>query len=198
MIEGRMSAQDYEYDVFFSYKRHRLTIRWTREVQTRLQYFLSQEVGRETRLFVDEDCIDTGERWPEKLRESLRLSRCMICVWSPLYFQSDWCVSEWQSFRQRERQLNMGSHGLIAPVRFHDGDDFPQEARDVQSLDLRPFASTMAAFWASRRTVALEDRLKDLAVSVAKMVKCAPPFAPHWPVVEVKASEGGRIELAKL
>jgi hypothetical protein len=38
MIEGRMVAQDYEYDVFFSYKRHRLTLRWTREVHTRLHY----------------------------------------------------------------------------------------------------------------------------------------------------------------
>ncbi len=31
IIEDRMAAQDYEYDVFFSYKRHSLTLEWTRE-----------------------------------------------------------------------------------------------------------------------------------------------------------------------
>ena len=27
----------------------------------------------------------------------------MVSVWSPLYFQSSWCVSEWKSFLEREK-----------------------------------------------------------------------------------------------
>jgi hypothetical protein len=189
---------DYEYDVFFSYKRHGLTLEWTRGVHRRLQFWLSQEVGRETSLFVDEDCIETGDRWPERLQESLKLSRCMVCVWSPLYFQSDWCVSEWRSFLAREKRLNLTSHGLIAPVRFHDGEHFPEEAREIQWTDVASYTYTVPAFWASQRALELEDRLKELARSLAKIVKGAPPFAPDWPIVQVPAPGGGKIELARL
>lgn len=189
---------NYEYDVFFSYKRHSLTLEWTREVHRRLQFWLSQEVGRETNLFVDEDCIETGERWPLRLREALGLSRCMVCVWSPSYFQSNWCVSEWQSFREREKRLSLTSHGLIAPVRFHDGDHFPAETRDVQWTDVAPYTYTVPAFWASQRALELEDRLKELAHAVAGMVNTAPAFEPDWPIVERLASGSAKIELAKL
>jgi len=190
---------DYKYDVFFSYKRHSLTLEWTRGVHQRLQLFLNDEIGdRPASLFVDEDCIETGDRWPEKLRESLKLSRCMVCVWSPSYFQSDWCVSEWHSFLAREKRLNLGSHGLIAPIQYHDGDHFPREAQEVQWTDVAPYTSTVPAFWASQRALELEDRLKELAHSVAKIVKSAPPFAPDWPIVEAQAAGSGKIELARL
>jgi hypothetical protein len=199
MIEGLTpSPTDYRFDVFFSYKRHNLTLEWTRGVHRRLQFWLTQEVGRETSLFVDEDCIEAGDRWPDRLRESLKLSRCMVCVWSPSYFQSEWCVSEWNSFRERERRLAMTSHGLIVPVRFHDGDHFPQEARDVQWIDVAPYTYTVPAFWASPRALELEDKLKELAHSVAKIIGNAPPFAPDWPIVESTAAGSGKIELARL
>src|SRR5436309_15438351 len=112
---------DYEYDVFFSYKRQSLTLDWTKKVAEILQFWLTQELGgRYAKLFVDEDCIEVGDRWPEKLQQGLKLSRCMVCVWSPSYFQSSWCVSEWKSFLERERRTRIGPHGLIAPLRFHD------------------------------------------------------------------------------
>jgi hypothetical protein len=199
MIESRMAAQDYEYDVFFSYKRHKLTLGWTREVHRRLQFWLTQEVGREIRMFVDEDSIETGERWPERLRESLKLSRCMVCIWSAPYFLSDWCLSEWASFREREKRLNMTSHGLIAPIRFHDGEHFPPEAREVEWTDFSPYAFTVPAFWTSSKAQELEELLKEeLVRSVAKIIKSAPPFDPDWPVVEVPAGGSAKIELARL
>src|SRR5215469_7664187 len=102
------SPTDYEYDVFLSYKRHNLTLDWTRGVHRRLQFWLTEELGgREAKLFMDEDTIEVGDRWPEKLRDGIRFSRCMVCVWSASYFQSDWCVSEWKSFLAREQRLNM-------------------------------------------------------------------------------------------
>jgi hypothetical protein len=198
MIEGRMAARDYEYDVFFSYKRHSLTLEWTREVHKRLQFWLTQEIGRETNLFVDEDCIEAGERWPARLRESLKASRCLVCLWSPAYFQSAWCMSEWRSFRERENRLAMVSHGLIVPIRFHDGDHFPQEARDIQWIDVAPYAYTVPAFWSSPRALELEDKLKELAQAVASIIRVAPPFVTDWPIVDAPAAGGGKIELARL
>jgi len=38
-------ADDYQYDVFFSYKRRELTADWTRQVAQRLKLWLSEELG---------------------------------------------------------------------------------------------------------------------------------------------------------
>jgi hypothetical protein len=92
----------------------------------------------------------------------------------------------------------LGSHGLIAPILAHDGEHFPPEAKPVQWTDLASYYYTMPAFWDSQRALELEDRLKELARSVAKIVKNAPPFEPDWPIVEAAASRGGKIELARL
>jgi TIR domain len=193
------APNDYKYDVFFSYKRHSLTLEWTSAVYKRLQYWLMQELGgREATLFVDEDRIETGDRWPEKLRQALKLSRCMVCVWSPSYFQSSWCVSEWKSFLAREQRLQMESHGLIVPLRFHDGEHFPEEARLVQWTDVAAYTSTVPAFWTSQRAIELEDKLKAFAVSVANVIRRAPQFEPDWPTLEASALPVPKIGLAQL
>jgi hypothetical protein len=189
---------DYKFDVFFSYKRHSLTLDWTRMVHQRLRFWLSEEINREAILFVDEDCIETGDRWPQKLREALAASRCMVCVWSPSYFRSSWCVSEWASFRAREARLDLVSHGLIAPLKFHDGEHFPEEAREIEWTDVAPWTSTVPAFWASSRALELEDALKGFARSVAGMIRRAPQFQADWPIVEQDAAPAAKIELARL
>jgi len=189
---------DYKFDVFFSYKRHSLTLDWTRMVHQRLKFWLNEEMDREALLFMDEECIETGDRWPQKLRDALRASRCMVSVWSPSYFRSSWCVSEWASFREREARLGLESHALIAPLRFHDGEHFPQDARDTEWTDVTPWASTVPAFWASSRALELEDALKGFAGSVAAIVRRAPHFEADWPIVERDAAPAAKIELARL
>ena len=93
-------ATGYEFDVFFSYKRHSLSADWTRRVAALFNYYLSLELNvPEARVFVDQESIELGDEWPEALQRALRRSKCLVCVWSPLYFQSDWCYSEWRSVR---------------------------------------------------------------------------------------------------
>ncbi len=101
-----------------------------------LELWLGEELNRPANIFVDTERIETGMHWPVALQDALRSSRCTVCVWSPSYFQSSWCVSEWKSFRRREEQLGLASHGLIAPLRFHDGEHFPDEAKNVQQADV--------------------------------------------------------------
>jgi len=194
-----MPPSDYEWDVFLSYRRHSLTREWTREVSSRLQFWLSQELGvRDAKMFVDEDSIEVGDRWPEKLKEALKLSRCMVCIWSPSYFQSSWCVSEWRSFLERERMTGMQTHGLIAPMKFHDGEHFPEEARNVQWADVAAYTATVPAFWTSQRAIELEDVLKQFAHDVARIIGNAPAFRRDWPVVEASPYSAPRIGLARL
>jgi hypothetical protein len=190
---------DYEYEVFFSYKRHPQSLEWTRQVTAKLRFFLSQELNlNEVRMFVDEEEIAPGEKWPLRLQSALRRSKCLVCVWSPMYFQSDWCNSEWQSFRERERLLGLGEFGLIAPLKYHDGEHFPAEARAVQWTDISPWTSTVPAFWQSARALDLEDRLKEFAVDVANIIRRAPEFRGDWPIVASKGTAVPNIELTKL
>ena len=189
---------DYEYDVFFSYKRHDESLDWTRRVAAKLRFFMSLELNRDVRMFVDEDDILTGQKWPNRLQEALRRSSCMICVWSPMYFQSDWCFSEWRSFREREKLLDLPAHDLIAPLKYHDGEHFPEEARTVQWTDVSSLNSTLPAFWASARALELEDRLKTFSATVAGMVRSAPAYRADWPVVQKTGLAQPKIELAKL
>ncbi|HLK69015.1 MAG TPA: toll/interleukin-1 receptor domain-containing protein [Bryobacteraceae bacterium] len=183
--------------MFFSYKRHNATADWTRRVHELFRFWIMQE-DPDVRIFFDRDSIEVGNRWPDELKNALRTSKCMVCVWSKPYFQSTWCVSEWQSFLAREKQLALGSHCLIAPLRFHDGDDFPDEARVVQWEDVEPFANTLPAFWDSQRAIGLEDVLKRFAKRVARIIQEAPPFQENWPLVEVPDLGPPRIRLARL
>ena len=195
-----LPAAGYEFDVFFSYKRHALSIDWTRRVSTLFKFYLSHELNvPEARVFVDEESIELGEPWPEALQRALRRSKCLVCIWSPLYFQSDWCCSEWRSFQAREKMLAEGETArLIAPLKFHDGEHFPQEAQSVQWTDVSKYNSTLSAFWSSARALELEDILKSFSADVAQMVRNAPAFRDNWPVVSGHGLVRPKIELAKL
>jgi len=74
-------ASDYEFDVFFSYKRHSLSTDWTRGVSSLFRFFLSHELNvPEARVFVDEESIELGDEWPEALQRALRQPKCLVCV----------------------------------------------------------------------------------------------------------------------
>jgi len=178
---------DYEYDVFFSYKRHDLTRNWTKKVHELFRFWLTQELGKpDLRMFFDEESIETGQPWPLVLSEALKHSRCMVCIWSPLYFQSSWCLTEWRSFLERERLAELPRYGLIAPMRFHDGEQYPEEAKNTQSVDVTRFATTLPGFWDTSRAIELEEQLKNLAIAVARMIAGAPAFRPSWPIVSTE------------
>jgi len=92
----------------------------------------------------------------------------------------------------------MESHGLTAPMRFQDGEHFPEEARNVQWADFAPCTSTIPQFWASQRALELEDRLKEFGARVARIIGRAPKFRADWPIYETPALAAPRIGLAKL
>lgn len=194
-----ISTGDYQYDVFLSYKRHELTDQWTVEVVKRLKFWLSQELNKaEASIFFDTTSIDVGDRWPDAIREAVKLSRCMVGIWSPMYFQSTWCVSEFKSFRAREDAVGVKIGGLIAPIKYHDGIHFPEEAKRIKWEDFSKHTSTVRGFWESPRALELEELITNFAQSVGKVVRNAPPFQPDWPIVEETGASPPTVPLGKL
>jgi TIR domain len=186
----------YEYDAFFSYKRDRESDEWHERVKNKLIFWLKQELQRQdVRIFFDTEEIRTGARWRQKLADALKKSRCIVCVWSPLYFQSQWCISEWKTFIQREQQTQ---RDLVMPASYFDGETFPPDATAKQFLDFSTFASTMPKFWETELAVHFEEQLlKPFAHDLAAMVRSAPPYNDAFPIVEVpnhQVADAGTIE----
>jgi hypothetical protein len=168
---------DYTYDVFISYRRHREWTPWTREhVYSLLDAYLTQELGRSPRIFIDER-IEPGVDWPTRLAIALSRARVLLPVFSRDYFGSDWCIHELDLMHGRLRQFPQSC--LIVPVIGHDGDLIPEEIKRLQSFDLSAFRNTDL----QRRTPRFEkfsDSVKDLAPHVATAIGSAPDFDPTW------------------
>lgn len=172
----------YQYDIFLSYKNHHVTNPWVVKFEEKLKYWLTQELGgNEPRIFFDKESIDIGTIWPNELKDNLKVSKCLLCIWTPEYFRSKWCLSEWKSFEERERATNRNK--LIHPVQFADGEHYPVEAQNRQTLDVRKYNATMEAFWQTVKAVELEEKIQLLASNLAKAIKAVPDYSEGFPIV---------------
>jgi hypothetical protein len=173
----------YQYDVFFSYKRNEASDPWHLKVLDIIRGHLDFELGRPPAIFVDRESIEPGSLFPERIKDSLRRSRCMVCIWSPSYFQSAWCVTEWLTFRTRAHALKKR---LLTAAKYCDGSSFPLDARTTQYLDFSPYALNLKAFWESQDAVEFEKTLlKRVAADLATMINEAPEFDEAFGVTEV-------------
>ena len=115
------------------------------------------------------------------LGTALKHSRCIVCLWSPLYFRSKWCVSEWLTFVEREKLVDAE---LVMPASFFDGKNFPEAATARQFADFSAYASTIPRFWNTKLAIVFEDKLlKPFAKDLAAMIGQAPPFDEGFPIV---------------
>lgn len=171
---------DYNYDVFISYRRHPEWTPWTREHVLRLlDAYLTQDLGRPPRIFIDEG-IKPGADWPARLGLALGSSRVLLPVFSRDYFSSDWCLHELDLMNQRLRQFPESQ--IIVPVIGHDGDLIPAEIARIAPCDLSKFRNTDL----QRRTPRYEqfsDEVKALAPQVAAAIDSAPPHDEAWCVL---------------
>jgi hypothetical protein len=163
-------AEDYEFDIFLSYRHRPPVIDWLqRYFYPMLAMWLPDAMDRDPKIFVDWG-IEVGSTWPDALREGLLRSRCLLAIWTPQYFRSPWCLAEWQSFRAREELLATRSSGLIYPIVYADGDYFPEEAKRTQSKDLRSLNSPQPAFRKTERCVDLDAKVQEIAGELALMI----------------------------
>jgi hypothetical protein len=192
---------DYEFDVFLSYETEGLVTGWlVKEFLPHLRVYLRQELaalnyGRRIKVFFaykeeefpdvpsDEKFMVTGiplgEDWNSSLNSAIKTSRCMVGIWSPTYFQSDYCNREWYSFFRRATKTGKP---VLFGASWHDGTTFPQDAKSLQKADLSKFAfHTGAALKEGRNYPVFLNIVQSLARHVALAVSQAPDFE-DWPV----------------
>ncbi len=179
------SAQDYRWDVFLSYRRGKLgeeslADEWVRDnFKMLLRSYLTEELGGHgARVFFDQQVIKTGDDWADGISDGIRLSKCLVAVWTPSYWRSDWCTAEWNSFRERSEVARLGPSGLAAPVLLCGDRHLPPEAKAVQYADFQDYA-----YLGLRETalfLSFQQKVQELARNIARVVHRAPLFRTDW------------------
>jgi len=175
---------NYEYDVFFSYKRDSETDFWHEKLVSKIKYWLKQALnGEEAKIFFDKESIETGDLWRIKIEDALKKSKCLVAIFSPDYFKSKWCYAEVLSFIERQNMFSKFSGGIIVGARFHDGHSFPDKVKNIQQSDFRDFAYTFERFWDTEDAVHFEKEIKSFCEVLAKKIRKAPDFDQNFPVI---------------
>lgn len=180
-------ADDYEYDVFISYSHKHPVLRWVQNhFHPELESWLKQSMSYDPKVYIDWK-IETGADWPLELRRALKISRCMVSVWSPTYFRSKWCNAEWESMLSREKKLGFRTEdnprGLIYPVKFFDGELFPDKAKRTQQIDLVEWNNPHTSFRDTNRYDRFINTMQQIAKELAELISFVPPWQKDFQVI---------------
>jgi hypothetical protein len=179
-------SQFYVNDVFISYTHRGAVQKWTQYFYELLEDWLPNYLPYQPKIFIDWE-IEGGTEWPAELQSELKSSRCMLAIWSPVYFLSKWCMAEFESFRDREKMLHLRTEqkpsGLIYPVLFTSPPVYlPTQVKTIHYNDLSRWAITSPAFKYTPIHVEFENRVKKLCSELAKMILNAPDWRDDWPI----------------
>jgi hypothetical protein len=172
----------YKFDAFLSYSRKG---QWPQFVdrlfKPMLEHWLLNELGWQPYIFHDTESMEVGRQWPEMLADALASSRIMIALWSKVYFSSRWCTAELGHMLARADCIrgNGTSPQLVLAAVIHDGDDFPEDVRNIQRLEIRDYANPWIIPY-SEKGGELSERLRRFSVDVARAITTAPDHDPAW------------------
>jgi hypothetical protein len=185
-----MNGDGYRYHVFLSYRRSRRERDQPRDNHVeewvastfvpQLQNDLTEALGEPSAIFLDTDEIGTGQDWERALVEALRASYCIVPVWSSLYFRSEWCVSEWCTFRRRNVDL-------VIPIRWQRAVTLPKGASRYQVRGFSEFTFRGDHFLKTEAFLRFQRETRSLASEIQQRIDRAPPFDPASSVVVPQA-----------
>jgi hypothetical protein len=179
----------YEFDIFISYRRTETVGRWVHNhLLPRLDARLNEAAPHPVRISCDIQ-MESGVSWPDELKRRVLHSGLLVMVCTADFFRSRWCMAEWQSFRERERQLGLfgPEHplGLVYPIRYADGDHFHPEVQAAQCrIDFRSLNYPDEVFRSSPKYMAFDDQIQEMANELIPRLGSLPEWRNTFPVVE--------------
>ncbi len=177
----------YQHDVFISYRRDPLAEEWVHGEFLRLFITHLREAvgGRAINVFIDKQSIEEGDAWPQRLKNGLARSRCMVSILMPSYFHSEWCTREFAVMENRSRQLGMWTNeepgGLIVPICISDGEFFPETAKTLQARSFHDYFRVGSGFRNLDPYQNFQAEIIEWVQKVAKAIDRAPKdWNPEW------------------
>jgi hypothetical protein len=176
-------ANDYEYDVFISYRRAGNAQHWVEEhFAPTLEDCLATEMVNAPRLFFDQQ-LEIGTTWPPDLGAKLANSRMLLSLWSKNYLSSLWCTMELAHMLAREEECGLRSatnpSGLVVIGVINDGEKMPADLGAIQKFEISNFFNTRMRK-DSEAAADLEAALRSHAPTLAQIIENAPKFQPAW------------------
>lgn len=195
----------YEYEVFVSYRRAErlqpggvVTLGeegvWVHDVflpvfRNRLDHcFPGARIAFDANLPYGIDWEPTIQRWVLR-------SKCLVAVWSPMYFRSRYCRTEFHSMLQRQRQRGAPDGGapepapLVVPLAFSRSNEwFDDDAKALQyARDLAEFSDATSPIRIEERRMAFVAALDRLCDQVRAAIGAAPDWRPDFPWIQKEA-----------
>ena len=180
----------YEFDIFVSYRRTDSIGLWVKNhLVPRLQLRLDEVAPNPIRIFCDFKMAD-GVNFPAELKQRIKASSLLLGIWSADYFRSKWCMAEWESFRERQKQLNLFTddytQGLVYPIRYSDGNYFHPEAQLVQcQKDFSKLNYPDEVFRSSPKYLEFDDLIKQMADDLVARLDDIPAWRADFPIAEL-------------
>lgn len=111
-----------KYEFFFSYTRAN-NDSYLQQFFDDLSQWIRDLIGlpKDAKVgFFDQREVELGEEWEETIKDALQTSKVMVCIYSPGYFNSEYCGKEWTIFHMRrhfykEERQNAGEQNVSLP-----------------------------------------------------------------------------------
>src|SRR6266446_2486578 len=187
---------NYDYDVFLSYKKSPLKKMWVKDIFFDLfSDCLEDSIGRKPKIFLDESDLDGARDWSVDLKNNLAHSKCMVSIWSSVYFNvSEGWLCELVAMAYRQQKIGWftiaNPNTLIIPVYYNKLDQILEFVRNIQLADLikkiqgydfSNYNSVGEEFKRTARYLEMQDIIRDrLAPRVARIINAAPSWDPAW------------------
>ena len=140
---------------------------------TRLRQLLVGEMrvqtGIDFEIFQDRENIDWGQKWQQRIDESLDAVTFLIPILTPNFFAGPACRQEVERFLERERKL--GRTDLILPLYYIDHPPFNNDTTRMDNLLAQEIHAHQYVDWRPFRNKSLKNgkvrgRLEHLALSL--------------------------------
>jgi hypothetical protein len=170
-----------EHSCFISYKRPFKSKNLRPDQEKALQNHLWMQIAKavERRLlqvsdvewppFRDEG-IEPGDALQPELSRKLCRSACMVAILTPAYFESSWCVGEWEAMKRLEEKRTR--RDLIIPLVFRgDLDVMKEKCEGRKFWDLRAIIKPFQDL----DTKTARAEIERIANKISTEVKAMPP-----------------------
>lgn len=119
------------------------------QFRERLSGEVRMQTGEEFEIFQDRNDIQWGQRWKERIEDTLDAITFLIPVITPGFFKSPACRAEFERFLRRERRLRRND--LILPVYYVECSILSSKAKRRQDSVAANVASRQCADWRDLR-----------------------------------------------
>ncbi|MEM6541666.1 MAG: toll/interleukin-1 receptor domain-containing protein [Bacteroidota bacterium] len=180
--EIKTKPSEYSYDIYISYPRGGMTSKWIQDTfLPLLNHSLGMFLGRSATLFFDYSELSAGDEFPVAIEEALRNSKILIALYTPNYFNSNWCVAEHRTFELKEKEFNSS---LIVPIVLHNGQMFPEYARVRQWSDFREYFRLGDTFKLTERYSEFEEKVGELSDAISSLIHKVPELKKNFKVIK--------------